>query len=162
MLFITPWYTLDSTPVQFCQSIPWAQIRSMTPSQASLGFPGGASSEEPADAGDSRDADLIPGSGRSPGVGNGTLLKYSCLEDSMDRGAWKPTVHEATKSRTRMSAHILHHGAVENNPQGDWVSRTGCKQLMGLQDSIEAPRVFQKTPQSNIPYHIWERRGSLQ
>ena len=42
----------------------------------------------PADAGDTRNAGLIPGSGRSPGVGNGNSLQYSCLENSRDRGVW--------------------------------------------------------------------------
>ena len=42
----------------------------------------------PANAGDARDAGSIPGSGRFPGVGNGSLLQYSCLENSMDSGAW--------------------------------------------------------------------------
>ena len=42
----------------------------------------------PASAGDARDLGSIPGSGRSPGVGNGNLLQYSCLENSLDRGAW--------------------------------------------------------------------------
>ena len=40
-----------------------------------------------ANAGDVREADLIPGSGRCPGGGNGNLLQYSCLENTMDRGA---------------------------------------------------------------------------
>ena len=42
----------------------------------------------PANAGDLRDMGLIPGSGRSPGGGHGNSLWYSCLENSMDRGAW--------------------------------------------------------------------------
>ena len=42
----------------------------------------------PANAGDVGDSGLIPGSGRSPGGGNGNLLQYSCLENPMDRGAW--------------------------------------------------------------------------
>ena len=42
----------------------------------------------PTNAGDEREAGLIPGWGRSPGVGNGNPLQYSCLENSMDRGAW--------------------------------------------------------------------------
>ena len=46
-----------------------------------------------AKAGDVRDAGSIPGSGRSPGGGNGNPLQYSCLENSMDRGAWQATVH---------------------------------------------------------------------
>ena len=50
----------------------------------------------PARAGDTRDVGLIPGLGRSPGVVNGKPLQYSCLENSMDRGAWWPTVHGVT------------------------------------------------------------------
>ena len=46
------------------------------------------------------DLGSIPGSGRSPGEGNGTPLHYSCLENPMGRGAWWATVHGVTKSRT--------------------------------------------------------------
>ena len=45
-------------------------------------------------AGDTRDAGSIPGSGRSPGKGNGNSLQYCCLENSMDRGAWQAIVHK--------------------------------------------------------------------
>ena len=45
----------------------------------------------------------IPGSGRSSGEGNGNPLQYSCLENSMDRGAWPATVHGIADSRTQMS-----------------------------------------------------------
>ena len=52
------------------------------------GFPGGSVVKNPlASAGNSRNISLIPGSGRSPGVGSGNPLQYSCLENSMDRGA---------------------------------------------------------------------------
>ena len=44
--------------------------------------------------------DLISGSGRCPGEGNGNPLQYSCLENSMDTGAWEATVHGVTKTRT--------------------------------------------------------------
>jgi len=54
----------------------------------------------PVNAGDGRDAGLIPGSGRSPGGGLGNPLQYSCQEDSMDRGAWWAIVHRVTKSQT--------------------------------------------------------------
>ena len=57
----------------------------------------------PANAGATGDAGLIPGVGRSLGEGNGNPLKYSYLENSIDRGAWRTTVHEVTKSWTRMS-----------------------------------------------------------
>ena len=65
------------------------------------GFPGGAVLKNPlANAGDTGDAGLTPGSGRSPGVGNSNPLQYSCLENSMDRAAWRATVYGITKSRT--------------------------------------------------------------
>ena len=51
----------------------------------------------PVNSGDARDSGSIPGLGRSPGVGNGNLLQYSCLEHPMDRGAWRATVHRVTK-----------------------------------------------------------------
>ena len=51
----------------------------------------------PAYAGDTGDLALIPGSGRSPGVGNDNPLQYSCLENPMDREAWQATVHEVEK-----------------------------------------------------------------
>ena len=49
------------------------------------------------------DPGLIPGLGRSPGEGNGNPLQYSCLENSMDRGAWWATVHGVAKSQTQLS-----------------------------------------------------------
>ena len=49
------------------------------------------------------DLGLIPGWGRSPGEGNGNLLQYSCLENPMDRGAWRATVYGVAKSWTRLS-----------------------------------------------------------
>ena len=48
-----------------------------------------------ANAGDTRDCGLIPGSGRSPGEGTGNPLEYSCLGNPLDRGAWWATVHGA-------------------------------------------------------------------
>ena len=54
----------------------------------------------PANAGDSG---LIPGSGRSLGEGYGNPLQYSCLENSMERGAWQATVHGVAKSQTQLS-----------------------------------------------------------
>jgi len=54
-------------------------------------------------AGDIGDKGLIPGPRRPPGEGNDSSLQYSCLENSMDRGAWWATVHGITKSETRLS-----------------------------------------------------------
>ena len=50
------------------------------------------------------DLGSIPGSGRFPGEGNGNPFQYSCLEKSMDRGAWQATVCGITKSQTQLSA----------------------------------------------------------
>ena len=61
----------------------------------------------PANSGDTRDAGSIPGLGRSPGGGNGNPPQYSCLKNSMDRGAWLVTVHEIAEWDTteRLSTH---------------------------------------------------------
>ena len=60
---------------------------------------------------DIRDAESILAVGKSPGEENGNSLQYSCLENSMDRGAWQATVHGVTKSQTRLkqpSTHIFY------------------------------------------------------
>ena len=62
-----------------------------------MGFPGGSDGKETAC--NAEDPGSIPG-GRSPGLGNGNPLLYSCLENSMDRGAWQATVHGVAKSQT--------------------------------------------------------------
>ena len=86
--------------------IPEAQSESGMPVLFShdypfLGFPGGLDGKE--SACNTRDPGSISGSGRSPGVGNGYPLQYSRLENSMDGGAWRATVHGVGKSRTRLS-----------------------------------------------------------
>ena len=57
----------------------------------------------PANAGDVRDMGLIPGSGTSPGIGNGNPLQCSCLENPKDRGAWRTTVCGVIKSQIQLS-----------------------------------------------------------
>ena len=67
------------------------------------GFPGGSVVKNlPANA---EDVGSIPGLGRCPGVGNDNQLQYSCLKNSMDRGAWWATVHSVTKSQTQLNTH---------------------------------------------------------
>ena len=57
----------------------------------------------PANAGDTGDVGSVPGSGRSPRAGNGNPLTYSCLENPVNRGACRATVHGVAKSLTRLS-----------------------------------------------------------
>ena len=55
------------------------------------------------------EAGLIPGFGRSPGVGNGNTLQYSCLENSINRGIWWATVHGVAKSWTQLGKRLSRH-----------------------------------------------------
>ena len=72
------------------------------------GFLGGSVVKNtPSNAGDSRDTSSIPESGRSPGVGNGNLLQYSCLENALVRGAWQATVHVLPKGVCGSDARCL-------------------------------------------------------
>ena len=73
-------------------------MKELFPLKSQKGFPGG--SEVKASACNAEDLGLIPESERSPGEGNGYLLLYACLENSMDRGAWWDTVHGVSKSMT--------------------------------------------------------------
>ena len=85
----------------------WATVRVVTESQTRLRDYGSDSQVAvvtknlPANAGDARYLRSIPGLGQSPGGGNGTLLQNSCLNNSMERGAWWATVHGAIKNQTR-------------------------------------------------------------
>ena len=75
-----------------------------------MGFLGGAVLKNlPANAGDSGDVGSIPGTGRSPGVGNGNPLQYSCLENSMDREAWWSIVHGGHKG-SHVTVHACKNG----------------------------------------------------
>ena len=70
----------------------------------------------PFNAGDMRDAGSVPGSGRSPGIGNGNPLQYSCLENSMDTGAWQATVHGVAESDTAQQLTHTHLVSLFKNP----------------------------------------------
>ena len=71
----------------------------------SLLLPGGSHGKESACS--AGDPGSIPGSGRSPGEGNGNPLQYPCLENPTDRGAWQATVHGVAKNWTRLSDFIF-------------------------------------------------------
>ena len=87
---------------------PYEVLQFWVPETPLPGFPGGGTVVKtlPANGGDTRDVDLIPESGRSPIEGNRNPLQHSCLENSMDRGAWRAAVHGVPKSRTRLSMHV--------------------------------------------------------
>ena len=71
----------------------------------------------PASAGDERAVGSIPGLGRFPGGGHGNPLQYSCLENPMDRGAWRATVHGVSESRTRLTDCAQHSTANARKPR---------------------------------------------
>ena len=83
------------------KEVPNPRLRILMALHLMLGLPRWLSSKESAcNVGDAGDMGLIPGLGRSPGEGNSNPLQYSCLENPMDSGAWRATVHEVTKSWT--------------------------------------------------------------
>ena len=74
-----------------------------------VGFPDGASGKTlPANAEDVRGLGSVPGSGRLPGGGHGNPLQCSCLENPMDRGAWRAAVRGVAKSRSRLKRLSTH------------------------------------------------------
>ena len=90
----------------------------------------------PANAGDAADPGSIPGSGRSPGGGNGNPRQYSCLENPMDRGAWRATIHEVVKVRL------------------DWAS-TAAAQTPGYAHILETPHPGSHWPPGwNSQHHL--------
>ena len=83
-----------SSPVSAFQ---WSRI----PNNRDLGFPGGSAvKESTCNAGTTGDAGLMPESGRSLGGGHDNPLQYSCVGSSMERGAWRVTVHRVAESQT--------------------------------------------------------------
>ena len=62
----------------------------------------------PANSGDVRGSDSIPGLGRVPGTGNGSPLQHPCLENPTDKEAWQDTVHGVTKSQTGLKQLSMH------------------------------------------------------
>ena len=94
------------------QFLPYSKVKQfyvyISPLFFSKGFLGGTVVKNlPANAGDAGGSGLIPGSGRSPGVGNGNPLWHSCLENAKDRGAWQATVYGVIKSQTQLSMHVI-------------------------------------------------------
>ena len=94
-------FARDKSPFGCFDCILFSVLATQTLFDQWLLFPGGSHSK--ASVCNVGDLGSIPGSGRSPGEGNGNPLQYSCLENSMDRGAWWATVHGVAKSWTQLS-----------------------------------------------------------
>ena len=138
-----------------------------------LGFLGG--SEDKASACNAGDPGSIPGLGRSPGEGNGNPLQYSCLENPMDRGIWRATVHGVAKSRTQLSdfIHTHTHTCITLGPHFSsasiWPAAQQSKDSRAVVSSsfckAEFPRVSwdpggcSSSPMSRIPCDRPHRRG---
>ena len=95
----------------------------------------------PANAGDTGDKGLVPESGGSPGGRNGNPLQYSCLENPMDRGGWRATVHRVAKSRTWLSD----WARTNQGRGGKWTAR-----LVSCRGKAETENT-----------RSWESRGAL-
>ena len=83
-----------------------------------MGFPGGSAGTE--SACNAEDPSSIPGSGRSPGEGNGNPLQYSCLENPMDGGAWRAIVHGVAKSWTQLSDFTIPYNLAQSLQRMNW------------------------------------------
>ena len=122
-----------------------------------------------ANARDVRDESLIPGLGKSPGGEHGNPLQYSCLENPMDRGDWWATVHEVSKSQTRLRVHACNATLGSSNPRLRWFIRasplltgTGC-QSWCLRSQILAEAMFSLFRFQLLPYEplviLWRKDG---
>ena len=97
------WNEKQSSPITFYKvphgtiSFPTSPKRVIYPPYTQHLAGGSVVKDLPDNAGDKGDVDSIPRTGRSPGGGNGNLLQHSCLENFLDRGAWRATAHGVTK-----------------------------------------------------------------
>ena len=117
-LFVIPWTVAHQAPLsmEFSRQEYWSGLP--FPSPGDLPDPDGTrvsciaggffTTWATTEARYAGDLGSVPGSGRSPGEGNGSPLQYSCLENSMDRGAWWATVHGVSKNQTRLSHSHFH------------------------------------------------------
>ena len=120
----------------------------------------------PANARDIRDMGSIPGSGSSPGVGNGNLLQYVCLENPMDRGVWWTTVHRVPKSPTRLKQHSTHthkwqsiHSffqaeTISGQLAGCWLESSNKMYILSLSFFLYRFMVFWVSSHTSSPTHL--------
>ena len=92
-------------------------------------------------AGEGRDMGFIPGSGRSPGGGDGNPLQYPCLGNPMDRGAWRATVYRIAKSQTRLKQLSTPSWLMNNKTKG----RGHNSVFLSSQDSVLPSSLFHVT-----------------
>ena len=126
-------------------------------------FPNG--SEVKASASNAGDLGSIPGSGRSPGEGNGNPLQYSCLENPMDGGAWWATVHGVTKSWTWLSDFTSLH-LPQNMREGISATKRALRKLqLNAEISLSSLRSPGPSPSlihwSNMIYPFFPLKQSL-
>ena len=119
-------------------------------------FPNGSAGKESiCNAGDTGDAGLIPGSGRSPAGGNGNPLQYSCLENPTDRGAWWAIVHGVTKSQTRLSNFHFDHSpelrASSQVTQGDGEGSSNLVFTYTVARTGFGVRIYPRAQPSSVP-----------
>ena len=133
-----------------------------------LDFPGGSDSK--ASAYSTGNLGSFPGSGRSPGEGNGNPPQYSCLENPMDRGAWRATVHGVAKSRTQLSdftfflcPEIDHRGGMTSlNLRSRLGQRHEVTELRGRRRGAESLAEFsaQCCGEGSVSVLCWSRSGA--
>ena len=115
--------------------------------------------DPPVKAGDIRDAGLIPGSGRSPVEGTGNPLRYSCLGNPMDRGAWQATVHGVTKSWARLNTCVC--TCTHTHPP---TPHKDIQQFLLQTHSVEHQKPSANRTKTSrhptimilVPFHVWE------
>ena len=107
----------------------------------------------PASAGDTRDLGSIPGSGRSPREGKGNPLQNSCLENPMDRGAWRATVDSVSRSWTNVTKHIPPLPPMGFNLRDKW-----CVLAQFLKSSFQLTLVLYLL--TNWHFELWHAGGA--
>ena len=112
----------------------------------------------PASAGDERDMSLIPGSGRSPGGGNGNPLQYSCLENPRDRGAWRAAVHRVAESGTTEHTQLRPPGKLAGEGRKVPPDEMASREESCLSQALRSGHAGQKEPAEagNAVVVCWE------
>ena len=117
------------------------------------GFPGSSAGKE--SACNARDLGSIPGLGRSPGEGQDNPLRYSCLENPMDRGAWQATVHGVAKSQIQLNTYTRIHSPSPRDvsilPGGEGENKTKDSGASSASKDTETGYWAPDSPQHKAP-----------